>query len=141
MPVARITMRKIKDVLRLKLDAQLSHERIAASLGLSKGVVTKYVSLAAAAQLDWPTIQGLDEADLHRRLMLAPVKHSDVVLPDYGYIHHELRRTFRWSVFNRREHATGYKVTLFFAKTAAQKNDGQTYISVRVQFDKPASPE
>ena len=28
----RITMRKIKDVLRLKLDAQLSHERIAASL-------------------------------------------------------------------------------------------------------------
>ena len=64
MPVARITMRKIKDVLRLKLDAQLSHERIAASLGLSKGVVTKYVTLAAAAQLDWPTIQGLDEADL-----------------------------------------------------------------------------
>ena len=48
----RITMRKIKDVLRLKLDAQLSHERIAASLGISKGVVTKYVSLAATAGLD-----------------------------------------------------------------------------------------
>jgi len=28
-------MRKIKDVLHLKLDAQLSHERIAASLGNS----------------------------------------------------------------------------------------------------------
>jgi len=55
-------MRKIKDVLRLKLDAQLSHERIAASLGLSKGVVAKYVSLAAAAQLDWST-------------MLAPVEY------------------------------------------------------------------
>ena len=42
----RITMRKIKDVLRLKLEAQLSHERIAASLGISKGVVTKYVAAA-----------------------------------------------------------------------------------------------
>ena len=32
-------MRKIKDVLRLKLDAQLSHERIAASLGISTALV------------------------------------------------------------------------------------------------------
>ena len=29
-------MRKIKDVLRLKLDAQLSHRQIAAALGMSK---------------------------------------------------------------------------------------------------------
>ena len=46
-------MRKIKDVLRLKLDAKLSHQQIAAALGISKGAVTKYVGLAAAAGLDW----------------------------------------------------------------------------------------
>ena len=34
-------MRKIKDVLRLKLDAKLSHQQIAAVLGISKGAVTK----------------------------------------------------------------------------------------------------
>ena len=45
-------MRKIKDVLRLKLEARLSHERIAEALGISKGVVAKYASLAAAAGLD-----------------------------------------------------------------------------------------
>lgn len=50
-------MRKIKDVLRLKLDARLSHERIAAALGISKGVVTKYVGLASVAGLDWHSIQ------------------------------------------------------------------------------------
>ena len=50
-------MRKIKDVLRLKLEAQLSHERIAALLGISKGVVTKYVALAGAAGLDWSQAQ------------------------------------------------------------------------------------
>lgn len=85
-------MRKIKDVLRLKLDAQLSHERIAASLGLSKGVVAKYVSLAAAAQLDWSTIQNLDEGALQRRLLSAPDKPSEFVFVDYGRIHQELRR-------------------------------------------------
>ena len=66
----RITMRKIKDVLRLKFDAQLSHERIAASLGISKGVVTKYVSLAAAAGLDWLQVQALDESALQHRFCL-----------------------------------------------------------------------
>ncbi|KXW57249.1 hypothetical protein FEMY_22230 [Ferrovum myxofaciens] len=42
-------MRKIKDVLRLKLDAGLSHEQIAMALKISKGVVAKYVGLATAA--------------------------------------------------------------------------------------------
>jgi DNA-binding transcriptional regulator LsrR (DeoR family) len=50
-------MRKIKDVLRLKLDAKMSHQQIAAALGISKGVVTKYVGLAAAGGLDWTTVQ------------------------------------------------------------------------------------
>ena len=44
MPQSRISMSKIVEVLRLKYDSQLSHERIARSLGLSKGVVGKYVS-------------------------------------------------------------------------------------------------
>ena len=53
MPVSRINIRKIKDVLRLKLDARMSHQQIAAALGISKGVVTKYLGLAAAAGLAW----------------------------------------------------------------------------------------
>lgn len=61
MPAARIQMRKIKDVLRLRLEARLSHERIAEALGISKGVVAKYASVAAAAGLDWPTVRGLSE--------------------------------------------------------------------------------
>jgi DNA-binding transcriptional regulator LsrR (DeoR family) len=50
-------MRKIKDVLRLKLDARLPHEQIAGSLGISKGVVAKYVGLAAAAGLVWQDVR------------------------------------------------------------------------------------
>ena len=85
-------MRKIRDVLRLKLDAKLSHEQIASSLQISKGVVAKYVGLAAAAGLDWPTICSLEEAALERRLLVRPERRSAYAVPEYGRIHHEMRR-------------------------------------------------
>ena len=40
-------MRKIRDVLRLHLKGGLSQRQIAAALGISKGVVAKYISLAS----------------------------------------------------------------------------------------------
>ena len=61
-------MRKIKEILRLKLDAKLSHEQIATALGISKGVVTKYVGLASAAGVTLSEVQGIDETQLHHRL-------------------------------------------------------------------------
>ncbi len=85
-------MRKIKDVLRLKLDARLSHEQIAAALHISKGVVAKYAGLASAAGLDWATISALGEAGLEQRLLAKPAKPASYAMPDYGRIHQELRR-------------------------------------------------
>lgn len=85
-------MRKLKDALRLKLEGGQSHQQIASALGISKGVVTKYVGLAVAAGLDWPAVLAMDEAALERRLLPAP-RPSDVYAPaDYGRIHQELRR-------------------------------------------------
>ena len=88
----RINMRKIRDVLRLKLETKLSHERTAAALNLSKGVVAKYVTLANAAGLDWAQIQALDDTALHNRLLGTPQRTSAFVQPDYGRMHQELRR-------------------------------------------------
>ena len=88
-------MRKIKDVLRLKLDAKLSHEQIARSLGLSKGVVTKYVGLAAAAGMTWLDIHGCEDIALERRLLVAPERPCTQVQPDYRRVHHELRKKGR----------------------------------------------
>ena len=85
-------MRKIRDVLRLKLDARLSHEQIARSLGISKGVVAKYVRLAAAAGLDWPAVQTCDDTALERQLLAAPQRPRGHVVPDYGRVHQELRK-------------------------------------------------
>ncbi|MGJ7512649.1 IS21-like element helper ATPase IstB [Variovorax sp. GT1P44] len=59
----------IKDILRLKYQGNLSHERIAQSLSISKGAVAKYLSLAGGAGLDWASTAELDEASLERRLL------------------------------------------------------------------------
>ena len=85
-------MRQIKDVLRLKLELHHSHQHIAASLGISKGVVAKYVKLASTAGLHWPQIQTMDETALHSRLMGAPQRASSFLIPDYAKAHQELRR-------------------------------------------------
>jgi hypothetical protein len=57
-------MRHIIDVLRLKFEAGLSHERIAAATKISRGAVTKYVQRARDAGLGWPLPPEMDEARL-----------------------------------------------------------------------------
>lgn len=107
-------MRKIKDVLRLKLDARLSHEQIAAALHISKGVVAKYAGLASATGLDWATISALSEAELEQRLLAKPAKPASYAMPDYGRIHQELRRK-------------GVTLMLLWEEYQAENADRQTY--------------
>lgn len=68
MTTKRVTMQKLKDVLRLRYGAELSIRQIASSLGISSGVVSKYISRAQAAGLGWPLPEGLSEAELTRQL-------------------------------------------------------------------------
>jgi len=102
----RINMRKIRDVLRLKLQARLSHEQTAGALDISKGVITKYLTLASSAGLDWQQIQALDDTALHNRLLGAPQRASGFVQPDYGRIHQELRRKGMTLMLLWEEHST-----------------------------------
>lgn len=44
MPSQRITMRKIREVLRLRFECKLSLDTIARALSLSKGAVAKYIA-------------------------------------------------------------------------------------------------
>ena len=69
MPKPRMTLRMIKDVIRLKWEAKLSHEQIASALKMSKGAVGKYVGLASAAGLDWEVVRDWDEQQLQARLL------------------------------------------------------------------------
>ena len=52
MPTRALSMRKIRELIRLKYQARLSHEQIAGALAISKGVVAKYVARIERAGLE-----------------------------------------------------------------------------------------
>nr|VFJ67126.1 MAG: Transposase [Candidatus Kentron sp. DK] len=85
-------MRKIHDILRLKYESKLSHQKIAGALGTSKGVVAKYVSLAQARGISWPLPEGQDDAALERLLLPLREVVSGKAEPDWFRVHTELKR-------------------------------------------------
>jgi transposase len=86
-------MRKIIDVLRLKFEAGLSHERIAAATKVSKGAVTKYLQRAREAGIGWPLPAQMDEAQLEALLFpLAAPLVERYAAPDFAQLHQELKR-------------------------------------------------
>ena len=92
MPATRIPMRQITEILRLKYEAKLSNEKVARACDVSKGVVCKYLHLAAAKGVSWPLPDGTDEVRLERLLFPATEKPSRFAKPDYFQVHQELKR-------------------------------------------------
>ena len=85
-------MRKLREVLRLRLSAQLSMRQIRDSLRISVGVVQKITHKAEELGLDWNAIDKLDD----RQLALAIYPESDtrtsgsLQLPDWSVVYKEL---------------------------------------------------
>lgn len=96
MPAKEVSMRKIKQLLRLHLESKLSQHQIAQSLGLSSGVVNKYIKRAQAAGLTWPLPRHLEEDEQALRIVLRPTATCPVVCRsadiDFALIHQELKR-------------------------------------------------
>lgn len=93
MPVKQVTMRKIKECLRMKWSCGLSHEKIAKALGLSKGVVCKYAKLAVAAGLDWDRVSSLDDTELQQILSPGAKRPRGTrAVPDWAIAHREMRK-------------------------------------------------
>jgi transposase len=87
-------MRKIRDVLRLRLAHGLSQRAIANSLRLSLGAVNTYLGRARMAGLSWPLADDLGDAELEALLYPPPpdVAAHQRPLPDWAAVHRELRR-------------------------------------------------
>ena len=68
----RLSMRKIKEVLRLKWHHGHSNKQIALSCKISRSTVSEYLNRAEKAGLTWPLDTALDDATLED--LLFPVK-------------------------------------------------------------------
>jgi hypothetical protein len=107
-------MRRLRELLRLKYDAGLSHRAIAQACGMGLGAVTTYLQRAAAAGLPWPLPDDLDDAALDARLFAPPASPaaSDRVVPTGAPSHQELKNpgvtlALLWTEY-RAEHRRGY---------------------------------
>lgn len=88
----QLSMRKISEILRQVHELKFNYRDIASSLNIAVGTVAKYVAKAKAAGLTWPLPEGITEDLLYSRLNLPAGKNSKRTLPDFEYVHKELRR-------------------------------------------------
>ena len=94
MPAERLSMRKIKEVLRLKFGLGFANRQIARSCSINHSTVADYIYRAKAAGLDhWPLPDEPDEAGLEKRLFptAAPRSNQLRAVPDWPAIHEDLR--------------------------------------------------
>lgn len=94
MPGERLSMRKIREVLRLRFAQGLSQRTIGGSLGLSAAAVNAYLNRARLAGVGWPLPDGLDDARLEALLYPPPPRKATErrPVPDWAVVHRELRR-------------------------------------------------
>ena len=127
MPTERLSMRRIRDLLRLKLSQGLSDRAIAAVLSISKGSVGAYLSRARAAGLSWPLPPELDDDALELLLFPGQVGLNGVErpVPNWATIDRELRRkgvtrALVWEEY-RAAHPDGYSYAWFCERYDAWK--------------------
>jgi DNA-binding transcriptional regulator LsrR (DeoR family) len=73
MPAQRLTMRRIRELLRLHYGMGVSARAMARELGVSRSTVKEYRTRAAVAGLTWPLAEELAGEVLEERLLLRAV--------------------------------------------------------------------
>lgn len=92
MPAERLSMRTIREVLRLKWEKRLTNRQIAASCQIARSTVREYLERAARAGLVWPVCPELDDTALERLLFPSAAALRPRALPSMEEIHRELKR-------------------------------------------------
>ena len=92
MPRERLSMRKIKEVLRLRFEQGLSHRAIATGCGIGVTSAREYVVRAKAAGLVWPLAEAMDDGALEALLFPPRPGAVERVAPDWPQVHRELRK-------------------------------------------------
>jgi len=118
----RLSMRKIKDVLRLTHDVHLNTRQVALSLNISRSTVTNYQERAEKAGLSWPLPEDLSEEALEQKLFppLVGVEAPAKAPPDFDYIYHELKAHKKFNLTldqlwreYKEQHPDGYQYSQF----------------------------
>lgn len=108
-------MRDTREILRQKWQLGRTHRAIAASVGVSAGVVGLAVKRAADATLTWAVVEQMDDEDLERRLYPSVLAASQRPEPDCTWNHRE-------------RHRVGVTLELLHCEYIEQYPDGLRYL-------------
>src|SRR5436305_1262163 len=111
MPAERVSMRRVREILRLKHEGGASDRQIARSLSLARSTVAVILERVAAAGLRWPLPTTMTDRVLEAMLYAghgSRQRERRKAEPDWAHVHHELRRPgvtlmLLWEEYRQRE--------------------------------------
>jgi len=118
-PAKRLSMRKIREMLRLCWGEGLSNRVVGTSVGCSPTTVSGCAKRAEEAGLSWPLREDLDDGALEALLYPpSPPSCRARAEPDWVYVHRELRRTgvtllLLWQEYKQGHPDDGYEYSAF----------------------------
>ena len=122
MPNERLTMRMIREILRLHYSCGLGKKKLSRSLGCSHQTASNYINRARAAGLTWPLPAEFDDDDrleqfLYSRKAGPTRSGNQKPQPDCNYIHQELKQKgvtleLLWQEY-KSDHPDGYQLSHF----------------------------
>jgi transposase len=114
----RISMRKIKEALRLYYEAKVSQNNIAKVTSISRHSAQQYLLRFKASGLIWPLTEEISESELEKRLFPGK-KNLSGKRPelDYGYLLQEIRKPnatlgVLWEEY-KQQNPAGYQYSYF----------------------------
>ena len=120
MPNKRLVMRQIKDILRLKFEAKLSHRKISSSLKIAVGTISIYTKRASELGLSWPLPSEISDSELEKLLFPAPKAGGRLgrITPDCPSIHQELKqkgvtKQLLWEEYKQAHGDAGYQFSQY----------------------------
>src|ERR1700685_3538476 len=120
LPARRLSVRKIKEVLRLKFGVGLGLRHIARSCSIGLGTVHDYLQRAEADGVTWPLGDDWDENRLEAALFGGPPRARPAALPmpDFGELHQQrqihphLTQQLLWEEY-KQANPDGYRYSRF----------------------------
>ena len=119
MPGKRLSMRKIREILRLKYECGRSNREIGMSCGIGSSTVSDYLQRARTTGLNWPLPVELNDAALEQQLFPSSAPGvASLNVPDFPEVHKELQSrkgvtlSLLWEEY-KEKHSDGYQYSWF----------------------------
>jgi transposase len=115
-----MSMRNVREILRLRYQLGLPGRQIASSLGYGHKTVQDYLARAEAGGLSWPLPEDMDDEMLEKRLFPHNERRSGRPQPDFAWMRRELSTDKNltlgvlWKEYSR-ENPDGYQFSNYCA--------------------------